>query len=435
MAKSNRDRVSELLDALKAGLAPYIVTEYERVFKSTMLAEISDALTSGTHGGLAARTAEDAVSEMDVQACLNAMSRRWEQVFKATLGKSERGYVGILSDARNNWAHQKPFTNDQAYEAASIATRLLEAVGASKEAAICHDIATDLLRLRFEAEQKQSVKRSNTGNLGGAPTTTAPTPRPGSYTAAATSKTPALIIYLLDVSGSMGTPDIVMPEGNRISRIELVSKCLEDVAISMVARSTRGTSIQPRYRIALLAYSGQVWDVLGGIKTVDEFAQQGVPNLSPQNMTNTESAFLEAERILLAEIPNLPPNSPAPMVCHLTDGEYNGGDPGPVAQGIMNMSTPDGNVLVENIYIGPNPLGQTVTDPTSWTGLTSESEISNPFVQELFRMSSVLPTRYAGIFREFGYHNWRDEARMLFAGNDSKMIEMAFVMSGVTPTR
>ncbi|MFZ2878170.1 MAG: Swt1 family HEPN domain-containing protein, partial [Phototrophicaceae bacterium] len=172
MAKSNRDRVSEVLDALKAGLAPYIVTEYARVFKTTALAEISDALTSGVHGGLAANTAEDAVKEMDVQACLNTMSRRWEQVFKTQLGKSERGYVGILSDVRNEWAHQKGFTIDQAYEAASIATRLLEAVGAAKEAATCQTIATELLRLRFEAEQKQSVKRPNTGDLTAASPTT-----------------------------------------------------------------------------------------------------------------------------------------------------------------------------------------------------------------------------------------------------------------------
>ncbi len=178
MAKSNRDRVSEVLDALKAGLAPYIVTEYARVYGKKVIDEISDALTSGVYGGLASRTAEGTVKEMDVHACLNAMSRRWEQVFKVKLGKSERGYVNILSDVRNEWAHQQAFTNDQAYEAADIAKRLLEAVGAPKEAAICRDIATDLLHARFEAEQKQSVKRPTTGDLSAAPTTTKPGLKP-----------------------------------------------------------------------------------------------------------------------------------------------------------------------------------------------------------------------------------------------------------------
>ena len=56
----------------------------------------------------------------------------------------------------------------------------------------------------------------------------------------------------------------------------------------------------------------------------------------------------EAERLLKAEIGNLQ-DSPAPLVCHMTDGEYNsGGDPEPIARSIMQMSVPDGNVLVEN---------------------------------------------------------------------------------------
>ena len=98
------------------------------------------------------------------------MQRRWDQVFKAKLGKSERGYVNILGDIRNEWAHQSPFTNDQAYEAADIARRLLEAVGEPNSAATCGAIAQELLRLRFEAEQKQATKK--TGSLEEAPTTT-----------------------------------------------------------------------------------------------------------------------------------------------------------------------------------------------------------------------------------------------------------------------
>ena len=69
--------------------------------------------------------------------------------------------------------------------------------------------------------------------------------RDRSYTAVATSKTPALIIYLLDVSGSMGESDVRLDDGSTASRISVVSQSLEDVAVTMVARSTRGTSIQP----------------------------------------------------------------------------------------------------------------------------------------------------------------------------------------------
>ncbi len=178
MAKSNRDRVSEVMDALKAGLAPFVVREFARVYGKNLIAEINDALTTGAYGGLASTTAEGAAREMDAQACLNAIQRRWEQVFRARLGKSERSYVGELQDARVAWAHQKPFTNDEAYRTVDTAMRLLEAVGAPEQAQIPREIAQDLLRLRFEAEQKQSGRKTGSPDMMAAPTMTTPGLRP-----------------------------------------------------------------------------------------------------------------------------------------------------------------------------------------------------------------------------------------------------------------
>ena len=86
------------------------------------------------------------------------------------------------------------------------------------------------------------------------------------------------------------------------------------------------------------------------VKTVAELAQMGVPRLQPMDATDTAAAFREAKRLLQAQLGNLQ-DCPAPLVCHMTDGEYNsGGDPEPIAREIMQMSVPDGNVLVENIF-------------------------------------------------------------------------------------
>lgn len=101
MAKSSRDRVSEVMDALKEGLAPFVVSEFARRYNTRVLDGINAALTSGVYGGLVALTAESAVRELDTQGCLNLITRRWEQVFKNKLGKSKRRYVGILSEIRN----------------------------------------------------------------------------------------------------------------------------------------------------------------------------------------------------------------------------------------------------------------------------------------------------------------------------------------------
>jgi hypothetical protein len=214
------------------------------------------------------------------------------------------------------------------------------------------------------------------------------------YTVPATSKTPALIIYLLDVSGSMGEP-----LGGK-TKIEVISDALHQVAVRMVQRSTKGTTVAPRYRIAMFAYSSQVTDLLGGIKTVAELAQMGVPRLQPMDATDTAAAFREAERLLNAELGNLQ-DCPAPLVCHMTDGEYNsGGDPEAVARRIMAMSVPDGNVLIENIFVTDKALSQNMADPKGWEGVTDETPLASPYAETLFRMSSAIPPTYRSVMAE-----------------------------------
>src|SRR5690606_32847180 len=103
---------------------------------------------------------ETALREVDVQGWLNLMIRNWNDVFRSKLGHNERSYVGELLSARNDWAHQQAFTNDQAYRVADTAARLLQAVSAPKEAQVAQDVAQELLRLRFEAEAKQAKKKT-----------------------------------------------------------------------------------------------------------------------------------------------------------------------------------------------------------------------------------------------------------------------------------
>jgi hypothetical protein len=247
-----------------------------------------------------------------------------------------------------------------------------------------------------------------------------------SYDIPATSKTPALIIYLLDVSGSMGDEIGGKP------KIEIVSDALHQVAVRMVQRSTKGTTVAPRYNIAMYAYSSQVTDLLGGIKTVTELAQMGVPRLQPMDATDTAAAFREAEELLKAQLPNLQ-SGPAPLICHMTDGEYNtGGDPEPIARRIMEMEVPDGNVLVENIFVTDTALKDPINDPKAWPGVTGETPLASSYAETLFRMSSAIPQTYASVMAEMGY-KLAPGARMLFPGDSPEIVELGFAMSGATP--
>ncbi len=247
------------------------------------------------------------------------------------------------------------------------------------------------------------------------------------YELMATAKTPALIIYLLDVSASMGQ------SLNGARRIDVVMEALTVVLRQMVFRSTKGGRLSPRYRIAMIAYSDHVYDLLDGIKTVDQVAHMGIPDLSPMRTTETATAFAQAEKCLQVELPNLRA-CPAPLVCHMTDGEYTGTDPEPIVKRIMEMSVPDGNVLVENIFISDKILPQPIGDPSRWPGILPDTKLTNDYARKLRAVSSSVPTSYRAMMLENGYQ-LADCALMLFPGMSPELVAMGFQMSAATPVR
>ncbi|HLK57107.1 MAG TPA: vWA domain-containing protein [Chthonomonadaceae bacterium] len=247
------------------------------------------------------------------------------------------------------------------------------------------------------------------------------------YMTPATSDQPAFIIYLLDLSGSMG-----LPCGGR-RRIDVVANALERTRRKMIARSRRGDDVRPRYAVAMLGYSNTAVDLLGGIKTIDQLETMRLPDLNPQGGTNTASAFEAAYHLLQQYLPNLH-DCPAPLVCHLTDGAANPGDrSGPVAEGIKQLANADGTVLVENIYIGDQLLRHPITDPKNWPGVLNPGDILEEHVQSLWHMSSPLPESYAAEMNETEGYRMQPGAKMLIPAEAPEMIELAFAMSSATP--
>jgi uncharacterized protein YegL len=259
------------------------------------------------------------------------------------------------------------------------------------------------------------------------------------YEALATTATPALIIYLLDISRSMKKK--LGPK----TRIETVTDALTRVLEEMTARSMKGKKIASRYRVAIYAYSDDVFDVLGGVKTIDEIVNLGIPELSAQYKTNTAGAYRAAEKLLQAEIPAIqakdaeemkrnpkePALHPAPLVCHMTDGEFNLEDPEPIVQRLMNMSVADGNVLVENIFLSDTIVSDPIGDISKWQGILPDTDFANDYVSKLLRMSSPIPKSYLERMREMAYH-LSENSMMLFPGDNPELVEIGFQMSGST---
>ncbi|RJX39127.1 VWA domain-containing protein [Paenibacillus pinisoli] len=246
------------------------------------------------------------------------------------------------------------------------------------------------------------------------------------HTVQATQSHPALIIYLLDVSGSM-----TLMNGSR-RRLDIVTDSLYVALKQMVFRSTKGSRISPRYRVAVLAYSEDIHDVFGGIKRIDELMNTGMlPTLKTQRFTDTAQAFLYAEQLLKAELPHIQ-DGPAPLICHMTDGIYTGEDPEPIARRLMEMTVKDGNVLVENIFISDDVLSSEVDQPKRWPGVQDNTEFRDDYGRKLMRMSSPIPESYRQMMREANF-NLADGSYLMFPGTNPELVSLGFQMSAATP--
>jgi hypothetical protein len=250
------------------------------------------------------------------------------------------------------------------------------------------------------------------------------------YETVATQPTPALVIYLLDMSVSMIDPvDEEQPDAE--SKCELVTRTLTRALREMVRRSVRGTAPMARYRVAAFAYNHEVSDVFGGARPITDVIQIGVPVMTPSGTTDTAKAFEHAEQLLISMHSELR-NCPAPIICHFTDGAFTDENPLPVAQRIQQMTFPDGPVLIENIFFDKEALGQPITDAFNWPGIQRRDDLASTYAHDLWQMSSPIPESYLRLFSERGYH-MEPGARLFFPGTNPEMVEAAFTMSGMTP--
>ena len=160
MAVTNHERVGKGLELLRAGLGPFV----ER--------ELKHAVQAGSLTGYRRdEIADDPMfrrpsTEWDVAVVLRLMWENWRDAFGGTLGRSDRSLVSELRDHRNMWAHQEPFSSDDAYRALDSVQRLLTSISAPQAREIeAHK--QELLRVRFQ-EQVRGERRRTVRTVKGA---------------------------------------------------------------------------------------------------------------------------------------------------------------------------------------------------------------------------------------------------------------------------
>lgn len=247
------------------------------------------------------------------------------------------------------------------------------------------------------------------------------------YQVLATSQTPALVLYLLDVSASM---ERLL--GHQ-TRLQVALNALREALSAMLFRSTKGAQVSPRYLVGILAYSTEVIDVLDGVQPIHRIApilDERLQRITTQQGTETARAFAYTAQLLHTWLPRLY-TSPAPLICHLTDGEYTGPDPEPLVRLLMQLRVPDGYVLVQNIYISES-FSRLVHSPQTWTGIQLDTPLEDPYARKLRNMSSPLPDTYRKHLQEAMNIALRPGSLMLFPGHTPEFIRFAFQMSAAT---
>jgi Swt1-like HEPN/Protein of unknown function (DUF499) len=155
MAITNHERVGKAMELLKEGLHPFIEREFTNVLGAQAL-EVARRIM-GEDRLLANRP----FAQWDAAPLLRLMWDAWNEIFRKTLGQAERTLVSELREVRNRWAHQQPFSSDDAYRALDSAARLLTAVSASQADEV-DKMKMELLRVRFD-EQTRSERRKTAG--------------------------------------------------------------------------------------------------------------------------------------------------------------------------------------------------------------------------------------------------------------------------------
>ncbi len=159
MAMTNQERVGKALDILKIGLVPFV----ERELKAQNAQGWLDIVRESVSETQMKLFDKGKAPPWDVASLLAVLWNQWNSIFRKILGQAERTLVSELRDVRNKWAHQNPFSSDDADRALDSMQRLLTAVSAPQAEEI-GKMKMELRRLTYD-EQVRGEKRKAGGSL------------------------------------------------------------------------------------------------------------------------------------------------------------------------------------------------------------------------------------------------------------------------------
>jgi predicted AAA+ superfamily ATPase len=159
MAVSNRDRIGKLFEVMSPALDDYISSVIGAVDPSAGANWVQLVAAKDGHAG-------KVYDPLDPQVQLRMLTEssittnvkpRWYP-FSDTLGRVGEAFATELKNARNTWAHNGSFTDDDAYRALDTAERLMTLLGKPSEADQVKSIRLNLRRVTADRDDKKVLK-------------------------------------------------------------------------------------------------------------------------------------------------------------------------------------------------------------------------------------------------------------------------------------
>src|SRR4051794_1270692 len=160
MALSNRDRIGKMFELLAPPLDAFIQQAVAEKLKTgtswVMLVQLKDE-KNGTTGKSYEPLDPQVQLRMLTENIPNQLKSGWYP-FDDAIGRVGKGYASELRDVRNEWAHNKSFSDDDAYRCLDTAERLLVAVAAPEVADEVRSIRLGLRRLTADKDDKKVLQ-------------------------------------------------------------------------------------------------------------------------------------------------------------------------------------------------------------------------------------------------------------------------------------
>ena len=264
-----------------------------------------------------------------------------------------------------------------------------------------------------------------------------------SYEAEISRDNPTCFLFVIDQSGSM---DEITEAGR--SKANFVADVLNKTLYTLVTSCSKSDGVRNYFDVGVLAYGGsEIKTGFGGVlkesivhpinaisehtlrveerqKKMDDGAG-GVVSLKtkfpiwfdPKNNGGTPMrAALTKTVETVADWCKSHAASYPPTILHVTDGQSTDGAPEEMAEGLRQISTKDGPVLLFNLHVTTNGGAETVFP-------TSESDLADEYSRMLFRMSSPLPGHLAKFAGDKGYEIEDGSRGFIFNGDPQCVVD------------